>query len=402
MKSIYFTWLIILIVSTAWAQETLTSEHLEPYTFRFSLASQHQISDEARTIISDLVGENQFVGIAEVHQSQQLSFFTTGLVSLLKEKDFNHLALELGPNSADILQKLSKNPTETSAKIKELNNAYGKKGYAKIPIIFVDKVEDALFVEQASRLTYTFWGLDQEFASSYEMLLDKIYELATNPDTDLKQNYLECKNLLRKTIFKNKISGQSTYCWYQQNETLKSFFNKFQGNVKAEKIIEDVNVSWDIYCKSSTGRGSNQQRADYMKKNFETQYTSAAKKEELPKVLVKLGGVHLTHGLSPFGVDDVGKYLHEKSAENNTGFLSIRQLISYRNGKSNIGKSGWKGVTLFLELGRKDQWTLLDLRPFREKVLKGELKTNDKYKYELNSYDLLLIPPDDKVSKLNY
>ena len=337
-----------------------------------------------------------------MHQSQQLSYFMVGLLELLKEKGFGHLALELGPNSAEILQNISITPGDVESEIKRLNNDYGKKSGFKIPIIFADKIEDALFIGKASGLGYSFWGLDQEFAYSYEMHLDNIFKSVNSPSSELEQLYLECKELVRKSIFKNKISGITNNCWYQQNETIENFFEKFKDNLKAQKIIQDLKITWDIYCKSETGQGSNQQRADYMKHNFDSLYSLASQKETSPKVLVKLGGVHLTHGLSPFRVDDMGKHLHEKSASKGTGFLSIRHLITYRNGKSNIGRSGWKGVGMFLELGRKDQWTLVDLRLFRDKVLSGELTTNEKYLHELTSYDLLLIPPKDKIGTLNY
>ncbi len=400
MKFSYSLLIILISLGRIVAQETLTSAHLEPNTFRFTLGPDNKITGEAKEQLLELIGQNQFVGIAEVHQSQQLSFFTTGLVELLKERGFDHLALEIGPYSANMLQSIT---LQSGAQrgIKELNRKYGKNAFAKVPIMFADKVEDAMFIDRASQLGYQFWGLDQEFGHSYEMLVDLIYDQAISPDSELKALYAECKKLIRKNISKNKVSGMGKNCWLLQHSSIDNFFRKFEGNVKATRIIRELKSSWDIYCRYENGQPSNQIRANYMKRNFDSLY-SVANKKETAKVLVKLGGVHLTHGLSPFKVDDVGKYLHEKSLENGTGFLSIRHLVAYKNGKSNIGKSGWKGVTMFLELGRMDEWTIIDLRPFREKVRSGELVTNDKYEFELTSYDLLLIPPNDKTAQINY
>ena len=184
---------------------------------------------------------------------------------------------------------------------------------------------------------------------------------------------------------------------YSQSDAINQFFGFYEDSASL-KIINDIKISWDIYCKHSQG-GSNQLRANYMKNNFENYLVKYGNKS---KVFTKLGGVHLTRGISPFRVDDLGKYLTEKSANSNDGFLTIRHLIAYRNGKSNIGKSGWKTVDMFLELGRKDQWTVVDLRPFREMLEKGEIKTNKKFTFELNSYDILLISPDDQYPKVNY
>ncbi len=137
-----------------------------------------------------------------------------------------------------------------------------------------------------------------------------------------------------------------------------------------------------------------------MKKNFNSYIENSP--EENPKVFLKLGGIHLTHGRSTFGVDDMGKFLTEKANSDGKSFLSIRHLITYRNGKSNIGKSGWKSTSLFLEIGRKGQWTAVDLRPFKKMLENGDINVSESIEFELNSYDLLLISPNDQYPKPNY
>ena len=57
---------------------------------------------------------------------------------------------------------------------------------------------------------------------------------------------------------------------------------------------------------------------------------------------------------------------------------------------------------MFLELGRKDEWTVVDLRPFRTQLKDGTLTTTKKYTYEILNYDLLLLSPDDQYDKPNY
>lgn len=370
---------LILLGNQSIAQQTLTPELMEAYAFRFSINNEHNLTDSAGVKWKTWIGDNQFIGLAEVHNSVQLSIFTTAILSVLKELGFENFALELGPNSANILTEYSRS-NNIGAKIKDLNNQYGKNSNYKTPLIFVNKKADALFMNRASELGYQFWGLDQEFAHSYEMLLDRLFSLYSNPSPKQRALYLESKELLKKKIFKKKIKGQSIYCWYQSNKIINDCLDALKEGPIAEKIVIDIRESWDIYCKSATGVGSNQQRADYMKQNFESYF---AEGEARPKVFLKLGGVHLTHYLSPFGVDDIGKFLHEKAKENNTGFLNIRHLIAYRNGKSNIGKSGWKTVSMFLKLGRKDKWTVVDLRPLREQLINGSITTNKEYSYEL-------------------
>ncbi len=397
MKNLNIILILLITAGFANAQQTLTSELLEKSAIRFTINSEGQLEGNARRQWLTWIGDNQYVGLAEVHNSAQLSLFTKALLNVLDEKGFEHFAMEMGPNTAAILQNKTRNADETLANIKTLNQKYGKRSSSNTPLIFVNKMEDAVFVEEASRLGFKFWGLDQEFAGSYEMLIDQIYANNTNSDDSFSEAYNSAKSAIRKVIFKQKIKGQSVYCWYLSSEEINDFFALVEDQ-ESLKIIEDIKTSWDIYCKHTQG-GSNQLRANYMKKNFNSYLNKYGKNA---KVFAKLGSAHLTHGISPFGVNDLGKHMTEISAKNEKEFLIIRQLIAYRNGKSNIGKSGWKSVTMLLELGRKDQWTVVDLRPFREMVERGELTANKKYQYELNNYDLLIIPPDDQYPKVNY
>lgn len=388
----------ILISLQLQAQEELTAALLEEQAIRFKLTDEYALPEDAGQTWREWIAEDQFVGLAEVHNSQQLSFFTTALLELLNDKGFEHFALELGPNSAAVLNEGTSTGVVVGARIKAINQQYGKNSIYKTPLIFVNKQADAVFMNKSEALGYSFWGLDQEYAFSFEMLFDRIFTFYPNPSSEQETQYREAKALLQKNIFKDKVKGQPVYCWYLSDPTLNSFLDGFAGTPEIDKLIADIRESWDIYCKSASGQGSNQQRANYMKKNFDEN----SAKTNNPKVLLKLGGVHLTHGKSPFGVNDIGMHLHNRVAENNSGFLSIRHLITYRNGKSNIGKSGWESVTMFLELGRKDQWTAVDLRPFRKQLQDGLITTTDKYSFELMSYDILLISPDDQYDRANY
>lgn len=79
-------------------------------------------------------------------------------------------------------------------KINDLNNQYGKNSVYKTPLIFVNKRTDALFMNKASKLGYRFWGLDQEYAFSYEMLLDRLNSLQPNPGPEQLALYEDAKD----------------------------------------------------------------------------------------------------------------------------------------------------------------------------------------------------------------
>jgi len=387
----------------AHAQSPLSKKDLETTTIYFNIDSNYQFDNNAKNLFQNEVSRNQFIGLAELHQSQQLSLFTNALLNILNREGFKYFAMEMGPYSAEILSNLSAIPIHTADNIRKLNTAYGNKLYQMTPLIFADRIEDALFIEKASELDFKFWGLDQEFIFSYEMHVDSIYIQAENKTEELEKIYLESKSIFKEWGKKAAKSRKFDYnCKLQDNSTINSLIQLLQEDDLTKPRIEALQTSWDIYCKNESGQNSNQQRADYMKKNFDKYLINSYQDDGETKVFVKLGNVHLTKGISPFGVDDMGKYLSKKAKEYGTGFLNIRHLARYRNGKDLIGKKGWESVTLFMGLGKKDEWALIDLRPIRKRLEMGEFTADKSIAFEIRSYDMILIPPDDQKSTPNF
>ncbi|MDX1627208.1 MAG: hypothetical protein R3345_00840 [Fulvivirga sp.] len=391
--------ILLSLVSTAQSQ---LEEELNKMALHFTLKPGHQLDDEVAHFFIEEAQKAQFIGLAELHRSEQLSFFTIALLDLLDKVGYDHLAMEIGPYAAKYLRQLSHNPKNIQENIARINKIYGNRLFGSmVPIIFVDREEDALFLKKAAEEGYQLWGLDQEFAYSFEMHLDSIYAYHNHPDEALEDEYRDLKKMIhkksKKSAFRRKYSH---YCKLYEHERLKQFFENISDIPHAKKHINHFYASLDIYCKNVRGENSNQQRADYMKSNFSDYYQNA--REDTPKVLVKLGSVHLTRGESPFGVDDMGQYLRKKAEANNTGFLTIRHLRRYKNGRDYVGKKGWKEVSNFMKAGEKKRWTLIDLRPIRAKLKAGELQVTKREKYEIYSYDLLLIPPNDHKARKNF
>lgn len=249
--------LLILLPAISFSQKELTTEMLEASAFRFSLQDNSTFSEEAKSQWGKWIGENQFIGLAEVHGTTQLSYFTAAILPVLKEKGFKTFALEVGPNSAEILNEFKSMPDDMGSHIKKMNLQYGKNHISKTPLIFVNKKAHALFMNKASELDFQFWELDQEYGFAYEMLVDRIYNIVDNPDRELEEKYAAAKKVLQKNIFKNKIGGQVIDCWYPSNEEIKKFLDASMGfNPKATKIVNDIRESWDIYCKTALGKGA--------------------------------------------------------------------------------------------------------------------------------------------------
>ena len=392
--------LFALSVTFCNAQKKLTLDQIKDYTNHFTISKDFSFSESILPFIEKDIGNNQFIGIAEVHQSQQLSYFTTAFLRILKQKGYNNFALEIGEYSTLILEGLSKNPSQTSENLKRYNKKYGKNKFPFIPFIFFDKKADALFIEEASKLDYNLWGIDREYEFSYLMHIDRLYK-KSNKSSEITKAYEEARETMKKVAFKDKVLGSSKYCWLLDELTIKDFFSQISSDSELNKYANEIKNSWKIYCRFVQGKSGSAARAKYMRTKFDSLYSVAAEKEKLPKVLVKLGGVHLTHGKSIYKRYDVGNHLYDKAKANGTGFLAIRHVWRYKDGKDQINKKGWDKTRFLMQIGKKDQWTLIDLRPIKKMVEENKLEVDEGTAWELKSYDWFLISPNDSKGKIN-
>ena len=299
------------------------------------------------------------------------------------------------------MEEISKKSSKTFEELKKLNRKYGKSKFPYVPFIFVDKIADAKFIEKASELKYNLWGIDREYEFSYLIHLDELYSRVKNKTSEITKAYEKARKKIAKINFKLKVSGESKYCWMINEPMMKEFFSLIDSDQELARYIREMKNSWSIYCRFVRGKGGSNARARYMRRKFDSLYSEAKKVDEIPKVLVKLGGVHLTHGKSIFGRYDVGNHLHDKAKENKTGFLAIRHMWRYKNGSDQSKKKNYEGTRFLLSLGKKDQWTLIDLRPLKKLWMDKKIIVDKGTEWELKSYDLFLISPDDTKGKVN-
>lgn len=402
-RSLWIGLVLLCSLCSLSAQQILSYEDLLPHTIYFSLGHDLELNQEVVEKLSKDLQEARYVGLAELHRSRNLSLFTVALLKLLHKEGFNQFALELGPYSAQMLQHISSQPSEIRERIRQINQTYGSKLFDIAPFVFADRMEDALFLEKAAELNVNLWGLDQEFFDSFELHLDSVFALSPKDNEQVMNLYQECKSNIKKWRKKEIRKRDFAYtCTLLEDQFLQDFFNQFEGNALAEEYIQAIKVSLEIYCKNEQGKGSNQERANYMKRNFEEYYRRAEMMGSQPKVFVKMGSVHLSKATSIFGVEDLGKYLTERAQSEESAYLNIRHLRRYRNGRDLIGKKGWREVGLLMQLGKKNMWTLTDLRPIRKRLEAGEYTTDKHISYELRNYDFLLIPPNDRKSRPNF
>jgi hypothetical protein len=388
------------------AQDTLTAALLQPNAYIFTV-EKGQIHGPGASVIQHIIDTSHYVLLGEKHQSARLGELSAALLPKLAKAGFHNFAIEVGPNAAERLEQLATPPSATLEQLQAFTKQYANKTFFKMPINFFHGYEDALFLQKASEMGFDLWGLDQELYYSVEFLLNDLLKLAKG-QTNFKRfkklhrramkryKWLNVKDDLKKRFPRN--------CILLSDEKVNAFLDAFaKDHSEAQRIIEALRNSWQIYCDNEKGNydKANQARAAYMKENFRRQYQAAKSRKEQPKVFAKMGDMHLSSGTSRLGVDDIGSYIFELAAEEGLKATNIRHIRRFYQSKKQVIDYETSGIEWvkqwrpFVELGKREEWVLIDLRPFRASLAEGKLVTHRSAAHDIKYYDFILISPED-------
>ncbi|WP_299115568.1 hypothetical protein [uncultured Winogradskyella sp.] len=411
MKNIITTLLLIMCLSMS-AQKVakqLDTELLKTYTNYFTIENT-KLSGEGAEVLKDIIRTSQFVVYGEIHGSRQTSIINEALMPLLADSGFKYFAIEVGPHSAEKLTVLSTPANKTTAQLKAFNSAYtvSQGGDTAVPIPFFDNVSDAKFLQAARSNGMHLWGLDQEFYFSTFYLMDELTKTAKNNAN--YQDIVQLQNKAKAIMFKHfigefKKENEGAYSLIIKEPAVTNYFNAFDtSNKKAQAIIKDLKISWDIYI--HWRNDSHADRISYMRDNFMKNYKKALKTEEQPKVYTKIGSLHARKILSN-GAYDIGELVEYLANENGTKATTIGSWIPYEVSEDGSiinyfekYKRSYKRYKLFMPLAKQDQWTIINLKAIRAAIENKAIAlpkdgSYHKLRQLIYAYDYQLIIPAD-------
>jgi hypothetical protein len=192
------------------------------------------------------------------------------------------------------------------------------------------------------------------------------------------------------------------------NEFLEAM-NKFEVNINTVDAIQE---SIDIYALNDKRQWyeSSATRITHMKNNLRRGLNAKSFDLVNDKMLIKMGGYHLSKGFSPLALFEVGNTLNELAEFNGNTALNIGFLNRFEQDGDKLvdamdRENDWTiSRKAFLSLGDKDHWTLLDLRPMRGGTYFHPVKyiLNDIEEEMIQRYDILVITPTDMQGIPNY
>ena len=417
----YITFCLILNVLLLNAQNynckeihTLDSAYVASKTSYFQI-EEGGMKGNGANVIKEVLKKSQFFIIGEIHGSSQISNFTNAILPIAKKTGYRNFALEVGPHSAEVLNKISSTPKQTISEMNKFNSKYYFEDAEDTSIPFFKGVEDAQFLATAAALKFDLWGIDQEYYYAVFHLFDELLDIAKSKSNfeEIKTIKIQADSDVKKWFVKEENSNDEIDVFGEilNEESVQRFFSQFNASDgRALEIIKDLKYSWDIY--TNWRNGSHATRISYMRSNFTKQYDAVKENKEFPKVLMKIGGLHARRIIA-LDAYDMGHYLDEiAKAENqqSTSVIMSNRFLLRNEKEIDVAKSGHvraKRLSDFYLQGKANEWTIINLKVMREAMNAGTLKLpNDDSYHEIRKliegYDYQVICPMDQYATDNF
>ncbi len=401
-----------LIVPAA-AQDSLLTEKLRPlvHTFQYE---EGKLSGDGLTFLLETGKTASFFLIGEDHGMAEFPLFTAALFRAFQPLGYQYFATETGPFSAGIVQALTAGP-DWRARFKAHFDQYPW----SIPFYYwQEECEIPVAVAEVTPPgKLAVWGLDQEFATSFQMLFHVLEKEATTPEG-------------RETAgFYAGMAAKADGAAISSGDPSRSFLaivkpgdfarlrSAFAGKPRSLDLIRELEESVQIYQLWFVGEGyeSNRLRAEMMKRHFMQYYGEAKTRGEQPKVVFKFGANHLYRGLNALNVADIGNFVAELASQEDLQSFHLYTLG--RKGTQNAFTPFSKSdadkkqpydagqyldridFSAALEAVPENEWAVIDLRPLRKTLFNGQIKNiNEGLKRLIWSFDALLVVPEVRAS----
>jgi len=407
-----FNLFMALLFCFSYAQDSLTVKQLESLTYTFDVVDG-KLTGEGKAFLENEMAKAQYTMIGEYHGSKRISEFTNAIIPVLDNLGCHTFALEVGPVTGEILNNAS---PDTETYLREINNKYLFKeedGYVGGPIPFFEAKEDAAFLGVAKEKGWNVFGIDQEFYFSFIMLVDRMY---SQLPSDAKQNYMDSYNSIKTTLHQFYIDDENDKKAFslsvQDSKLISDFLEQMSKTPENISIVEAFEKSIEIYALYAKRKWyeNNATRITYMKSQLKEGLTRFNFDISKDKLLIKMGGYHLSKGFSPLSLYEVGNTLNELAAYHGNTALNIGFMSRYSKEGDKITDNYKSENTYFkarkdiLQMGKKDKWVVIDLRP----MVKGyfyypqQFKLNPQLQKLVQRYDLLVIPKIEIESTPNY
>ena len=403
--SIFF----IVGINSSYAQETAEPDSSKITLKQVLQANRYPIgfneqglTGEGGQWLRQKAREATIVSLGEMHLTKEIPAMMTALMKDLQRADeFDHLAIEASPWTTEQM-------TKKLRKGEEAYDNFIKQYPFTVPFYnFTNERDLLLQAVKGNKHEDPLWGLDQIFAFSTNLALNRLEALASTDEARAaihrvrkagKDKSADDPRLEKySTGITTPISAFETVTF----DTLQSYY---VGNSEAQTILEELSQSITIYRTNDTDNyRSNQLRARYLRDNLRNHVQKAQKSGETPQILIKMGARHIYRGMTPNNALDVGNLAVTLARGMEGEALNVAilcgpnsKMTAFPTREANCS-AGYLDDSLKTLI--KDQAVLFDLAQVHRKLHEGAFEPNAKLKDFLWGFDAVVFIPNATPAK---
>ena len=398
------------------AQDSIRSADIQKFSFPFDIVDGELVGQGAE-VLTEAVANSHIVMLGNNTRNQMESDLDHALTTVLNTNDYKNMIMEIGPLAATVVNDLTNDPSKLVGELKKLNQQY----YYEAGELLIMPIPDLKYLGTGELVTslkekdWSLGGIGVESWTSYKMIIDKLYQGMPRA-FQIKHNAdLKTTSALFDKLY-GEMQGQSyddlanLIGGLRSSAALNSLLAAFKTFDVNEDALESLHFSLDYWEMYSNKQG-------YEKNRLSSKRNKTILKKELEKMnfdfvndklLVKMWRGHLTNGVTPNNFYGVGNMLMELAAYHGHKSLNIGIFGRYMSdGDKVIDAMGQDGGVRpihqpFVAQGQKEQWVLVDLRPFTETFYWGDYIKTKEMLYMMRSYDMIIIPKTDLKAKVNH
>jgi hypothetical protein len=363
-------------ISSGAAPQTVSLESLlKPNSYELTV-TDGKLSGAGSDFLMEASSNAQFFALGEPHNAKQVPEITSMLFQALHERrGFNYLALEQDPVVTQMVS--AKSVVGKRDYIVSLANQYPN------AFTFITDQELEMIAEAGSISKgkgNRIWGVDQAFGALH--ILNRLKELA--PNNEVRDRIMklikEVKEFETKRFVSRRRYMSTDVPKPDELKKLMELYKPKKGS-ESEFLITQLLTSIRIYENNGlAGKGelagyeSSYEREENMKALFMHRYRQAQAAGEInPKVLLKLGHVHIIRGTNWFNIFSLGNFVSEFARSNN---MNSFHLAMYSN--NTIGDYAWihedEDYKPLAKVSSTTKWTVIDFRPLRKYAHAGRIE----------------------------
>ena len=414
---------LLALAGTATAQDTTLVHALARHASAFDVAEGRMRGPGADTL-AGIARDNQFLLVGEApHGMRELPEFVGALFDLARPAGYGHLAVEAGPLTAQMLERMMRG-ADPHARVTSFLRDHTS---FSLPFFNWSEETDLLahVVATSPRPDNVLWGLDQEFLLAPTQHFERLVELARTPSARaLARRYAAASAAADRRMIAEQDPA-ALWMVSAPDDSLARLEDAFASarGAEADTILHELAETRDIYRLyfAQQNYESNLRRTELMKRHFMSELTAArAAGEATPRAVIKLGANHVFRGPSTTDTYEIGSFVPELATALGGHAFSVLVLVAggtvnayrpFASARADTAQRydpiatdadvAFTDVRTILAAATQAHWTLIDLRQIRSDLQDGKLHgVSSKLKRTVLSFDAVVVVPNGHASHL--